>query len=280
MAKIAAATETSPGREVLARGAGWEVSDVRCTLGPRDRPFEEQHSGVSIAAVVAGTFQYRSSIGRELMTPGALLLGNAGQCYECGHEHGAGDRCVAFSYAPEFFDRLAFDAGAPRARFKVLRLPPLRALSPVLARVSSALARGSNAAWEELSVQLAARAVQVERGLSLQAASAEPGAVARVTRVVRMLERDPDSSPALRSLAREARLSLYHFLRVFQAVTGATPHQYVLRMRLRRAATRLVNEPEKILDVALDSGFGDVSNFNRAFRAEFGVSPRQYRRSS
>ncbi|MGE5813314.1 MAG: helix-turn-helix domain-containing protein, partial [Acidobacteriota bacterium] len=34
----------------------------------------------------------------------------------------------------------------------------------------------------------------------------------------------------------------------------------------------------KIVDVALDSGFGDVSNFNRAFRAEFGVSPRTYRR--
>ncbi len=280
MAKIAAETGTSPGREVLARGDGWEVSDVRCTLGPQDRPFEERHSGVSIAAVVAGTFQYRSSAGRELMTPGSLLLGNAGQCYECGHEHGAGDRCIAFSYAPEFFDRLAFDAGAPRARFKVLRLPPLRDLSPVLARVSSALARGADAAWEELSIQLAARAVQVEGGLALRAASPEAGAVARVTRVVRRMEHDPDGAHTLRALAQEARLSPYHFLRTFQALTGATPHQYVLRMRLRRAATRLASEPAKILDVALDSGFGDVSNFNRAFRAEFGVSPREYRRSS
>ena len=57
-----------------------------------------------------------------------------------------------------------------------------------------------------------------------------------------------------------------------------TPHQYVLRVRLRRAATALATEPGKVLDVALDSGFGDLSNFNRAFRAEFGVSPRAYRR--
>ncbi|HUA21876.1 MAG TPA: AraC family transcriptional regulator [Bryobacteraceae bacterium] len=280
MAKIAAIAGGSQGREVLARGDGWQVSDVHCTLGPRDRPFEERHSGVSIAAVVAGTFQYRSATGRELMTPGSLLLGNAGQCYECGHEHGAGDRCVAFSYAPEVFERLAADAGAPRARFKTLRLPPLREMSPVLARVSAVLVRSANAPWEELSVQLAAHAVQLERGIPRAPASAEPGATARVTRVLRMVERDPDAVHTLECLAREARLSPYHFLRTFQALTGATPHQYILRMRLRRAATRLASEPAKILDIALDSGFGDVSNFNRAFRAEFGLSPREYRRSA
>ena len=57
-----------------------------------------------------------------------------------------------------------------------------------------------------------------------------------------------------------------------------TPHRYVLRARLREAATALVVEPAKILDVVLACGFGDVSNFNRSFRAEFGVSPRKYRR--
>jgi AraC-like DNA-binding protein len=51
-------------------------------------------------------------------------------------------------------------------------------------------------------------------------------------------------------------------------------------MRLRRAAVRIASERAKILDIALDCGFGDVSNFNRAFRAEFGVSPRIYRRSA
>ena len=40
---------------------------------------------------------------------------------------------------------------------------------------------------------------------------------------------------------------------------------------------RLAEEPARILDIALDCGFGDVSNFNRAFRAEFGVTPRAYR---
>ena len=42
-------------------------------------------------------------------------------------------------------------------------------------------------------------------------------------------------------------------------------------------ALRLLADQAKILDIALDTGFGDVSNFDRAFRTEFGVNPRTYR---
>jgi AraC family transcriptional regulator len=67
-------------------------------------------------------------------------------------------------------------------------------------------------------------------------------------------------------------------LRTFSAITGTTPHQYILRARLRRAAVRVRAEDTRILDIALDCGFDDLSNFNRAFRAEFGTSPLRYRR--
>jgi AraC-like DNA-binding protein len=104
--------------------------------------------------------------------------------------------------------------------------------------------------------------------------------VARVTRTVRTIERHLDAGLALGSLARDAGLSPYHFLRTFERLTGVTPHQYILRARLREAAMRLAAEPARVIDIALDCGFGDVSNFNRAFRTEFGVSPRAYRRQA
>ena len=271
MAKIAATP--------LARGEGWSVSDLVCTAGPSDRPFEERHACASVAVVAGGTFQYRGHAGRALMMPGSLLLGSPGQAFECGHEHGVGDRCVSFSYSAGFFDRLAFEAGGRAAAggFRGLRLPPVRALSPLVASVDAAVKGGADARWEEFAIDLAARAVQIDRGLAEHSGSPTAAALARVTRVVRMMERGAQGPCTLAGLAREARLSPYHFLRTFECLTGVTPHQYLLRLRLRRAAVRLSTEAAPILNIALDCGFGDVSNFNRMFRAEFGLAPRAYR---
>ena len=296
MAKIAVELEQAVARRaarggpgglssrVLAQGEGWHVADMTCTCGPQDRRFEEQHPFFTVAVVLAGTFQYRGSLSRsgsvqELMTPGSLLLGNAGQCFECGHEHGLGDRCISFRYSPDYFERLAVDAAVVRGRpnFSVLRLPALQPLSGIVARASAGLIGARDTYWEELSMQLAAETMELTNGQSPKGVNPTPSTVARVTRAVRMIERKTDMELSLRDLAREAGLSPYHFLRTFQQVTGVTPHQYIRRMRLREAAARLAAHKDKILDIALDSGFGDVSNFNRAFRAEFGVPPRTHR---
>jgi AraC family transcriptional regulator len=257
----------TPSSRLLAQGSGWTVHDVICTFGPRDRAFEEQHSRISISIVAAGTFQYRSTTGRELMTPGSLMLGNPGQCFECGHDHGRGDRCVSFGYTAEYFETLTGGA-----RFPALRLPPLRALSPLVARACAGLTK--DIAWEELSVQLAAQTLDIVTG---EKSNPNPSAEARVARIVRTIEHDPTAVHTLQTLASEAGLSPYHVLRMFEQVTGVTPHQFILRARLREAALRLC-ESGRIIDIALESGFGDLSNFNRTFRAEFGVTPRQWGR--
>src|SRR5262249_7295966 len=89
---------------ILASGPGLTVSDIVCTSGPRDRPFEERHDTVSIAAVTEGTFQYRTATGSAVLAPGGVLLGNAGASFECGHEHGVGDRCLSFQFSPELLE--------------------------------------------------------------------------------------------------------------------------------------------------------------------------------
>ncbi|HEX8757059.1 MAG TPA: hypothetical protein VF745_12035 [Steroidobacteraceae bacterium] len=80
--------------KVLASGSGWRVSDVVCTFGPRDPCHVGQHSAYGIALVTDGNFRYRTAQGSALMTPGSLLLGNEGACFECGHQHARGDRCL------------------------------------------------------------------------------------------------------------------------------------------------------------------------------------------
>jgi AraC-like DNA-binding protein len=275
----------APGRttpRVIARGSGWTVADVVCTCGPQDRGYEERHAYYTIAVVLAGSFQYRSPLGHGLMTPGSLMLGNEGQCYECAHQHGEGDLCVSFWYAAEYFDRLAADAGtrAHCRQFTVPRLPPLAPLSPLVARVAAGAAMTAAADWEHLAMDLAVRTMGLTTGASPARPSPPANAEARISRAVRLIDRCWEAALTLPHLSRAAGLSPYHFLRTFERVTGLTPHQYLRRARLRHAAARLIAEPEKVLDVALDSGFGDVSNFNRAFRAEFGVSPRAFRHAS
>jgi AraC-like DNA-binding protein len=265
----------------MAAGGGWSVTDVLCTFGPRDRPFEEQHAGVCIAIVAAGAFGYRSAAGRELLTPGSLLLGNAGECFECGHRHAAGDRCVSFHYRPEYFGQLAADMGFARgdASFRHGRMPPLRAFSGLIARACSGASHGaSDVAWDELAIELAELTLRTTQAdAKRRGAAASASAWSRVAQAARMIDETPDAPHTLASLAQRCRLSDFHFLRSFERVTGVTPHQYVLRARLRHAALRLVDEDAKIVDIALDSGFNDVSNFNHAFRAEFGTSPRVWR---
>lgn len=63
----------APTTRVIARGDGWKVSEFTCTLGPRDRRFEERHDDVAISGVGEGAFQYRSANGRALLSPGAYL---------------------------------------------------------------------------------------------------------------------------------------------------------------------------------------------------------------
>ncbi len=273
-----------PGRieaRQLAKGRGWSVEDVVCSCGPGNRPYPEQHERVSIAIVTRGTFQYRGSgsNGREVMTPGSILLGSPGQAFECGHEHGSGDRCLSFRFTQEYFERIVEGSRVSDVRrvFRSLRLPPVPTLSPVVADACAAMRLGE-VAWEELGIRLAERAIQADRELEPDRSAVTPAAIARVTRIVRMIEERPGDELTIVSLAREAGLSPFHFLRMFEKLTGVTPHQYLRRARLRTAAALLMNGSARVLDVALDAGFGDVSNFNHAFRAEFGVSPRVYRR--
>jgi AraC-like DNA-binding protein len=208
------------------------------------------------------------------MTPGSLFLGNDGQSFECSHEHGSGDRCLSFSYAPDYFERIAADAGLSGHGpiFAAGRIPPLRDLSPLIVQAIS-----RSASWEELGLRLAVRAIRLSRALAPNSDSAPAGAAARVTRTVRRVEREPHRKLTLAAMARDARLSPWHFLRTFESLTGLTPHRYLLRSRLRLAAARLAASPDRVIDIALDCGFNDLSAFNRAFRAEFGVPPRTWR---
>lgn len=263
---------------LLASGAGWRVDDVVCTAGPHDRPFEEQHDGVCVAAVTQGMFQYRSTQGSAVLAPGAVLLGNDRHCFECGHEHGVGDRCLSFHFTPEFWEAAAAAApGARRTVFTIPRLPPLAALIPVIAAAEAARDDGDSAEFEELALRLAGTISAALAGTKRTMRAPSQRDERRVAAALRRIEKEAHERLSLAELAREAATSPYHFLRIFQQSVGMTPHQYVLRTRLHRAAMHLRRPNDSISAIAFDAGFSDLSTFNRRFRRVMGLSPSAYR---
>jgi AraC-like DNA-binding protein len=81
-------------------------------------------------------------------------------------------------------------------------------------------------------------------------------------------------------LARSAHLSPAHFSRRFTATFGETPHRYLQRRRIERAAFLLRESRTPITDICLAVGFSSLGTFSRTFRSVMGVSPSQYRRDA
>jgi AraC family transcriptional regulator len=268
---------------VLARGEGWRVTEVVCRAGPRDRPFEERHEWTSVAAVLGGAFTYRSAQGRALLAAGSLLLGEGGSCFECGHEHGSGDRCVAFQFAPALVDETRGGVpGARRGGFRRAGIPPLEALLPAFAR-ARALARApdpvtAEGGAEELALGVLATALALDRGVAEAPSSAREEA--RASRAARLIEARYAEPLTVAELARDVGLGRRRFASAFKRAVGVTPYNYLLNRRLAAAAERLgADDGASVLAIALDVGFGDLSEFTRRFRAKFGRPPAAYRQS-
>jgi AraC family transcriptional regulator len=263
----------------ICSGQGWRVKDVVCDAGPDDSPFEEKNDYVCIAVVVAGSFKYRSARGAVVLSPGSLLLGSADESFECSHEHGSGDRCVSFHYDPEFFEKLAADCAGCGAllKFPVHRLPELPSLIPLTAEARLGLHSPGSVNFEELALELAGEVLAALRGLPISMKATTVRDERRVATAMRFIELNFRRLLSLEELSALVGISPYHFLRTFKQVAGLTPHQFILRRRLREAALRLRTTREPVLDIALDAGFGDLSNFNHTFRTAFGTTPTNYR---
>lgn len=82
---------------------------------------------------------------------------------------------------------------------------------------------------------------------------------------------------SLAALSRKAGLSPFHLQRAFKAAIGETPKAYTERLRLERAAFRLLTQDATLLDIALDCGFQNHETFSRAFQRRFGHTPSSYR---
>jgi AraC-like DNA-binding protein len=159
-------------------------------------------------------------------------------------------------------------------------VPPVAELI-VLGELAQAAADGrSDIGLDEAGLLFAARFVDIVTGRKRARPAAGARDRRRAVEAALRIDASSDEPIDLESTAQDAGLSPFHFLRLFARVLGVTPHQYVVRSRLRRAARLLAEDTRPITDVAFDAGFADLSNFVRTFHRAAGVSPRGFRRAA
>lgn len=254
--------------------ASLAVTDYRCGAGPQDRPFTELHGAYSVSYVRRGSFGLHSRGSRFELVAGSVMIGRPGDEYLCTHDHHVcGDECLSFRLSAALVDSL----GGGLKPWGQIGLPPLPQLVVLGELAQAAAAGGSDVGVDEAGLLFAARFVELVGGSRRKPPEAAPRDRRRAVEAALWLDENSAGEVDLERAAREAGLSPFHFLRLFAKVLGVTPHQYLLRARLRRAARLLAEEERSITDVALDVGFGDLSNFVRSFHRAAGVSPRSFR---
>lgn len=89
-----------------------------------------------------------------------------------------------------------------------------------------------------------------------------------------------DSEFSIGDLAMEMAMSRTPFFKKVKEATGATPWQFIMTLRLGKAAELLSSSDNTISEICLKVGIKDPSNFTRLFKAEFGATPKEYRKES
>ncbi|HKG90408.1 MAG TPA: helix-turn-helix transcriptional regulator [Gemmatimonadaceae bacterium] len=263
---------------------------------------------LSIKCILSGEARYAVGRARYVVRPGAFLVLNAGSPYLVDIRSRAErveSLCVFFGddmaadvlrtlvtpadrlldrpepgalggQSPRFFERLhAFDWS----------------VAPAVLALRAAASRGADrsdaAALAEGLPLLLGRLVGAHR-LTVRDAERLPAArpatrleLYRRACVARdYLDASLAAGAPLAELARAAALSPYHLLRVFRHAFGETPHQYLTRRRLERAAELLARPDASVTRACMEVGFESVGSFSALFKRRYRVSPSDWRRGA
>ncbi|MES2601398.1 MAG: AraC family transcriptional regulator [Pseudomonadota bacterium] len=250
------------------------VINYRCTMGPGDAPFLEQHARHSLSYVRSGSFGYDTRGRSHELVAGSVMVGHAGDEYTCSHDHHVcGDECLSFQLSPSFADDMALSKGA----LHLGCVPPTPELM-VYGELAQAAGRGdSDIGIDEAAILFVNRFIETTSGKAQRTTPATARDRRRAVESALWIDAHADHAVDLETTAKAAGVSPFHFLRLFSNVLGVTPHQYLVRARLRHAARLLADDARSITSIAFDVGFGDLSNFVRTFHRAAGVSPRRFR---
>jgi AraC-like DNA-binding protein len=250
---------------------------------------------LSIKAVLKGCAEWRAGKSRFEIDAGSFLILNDRQPYSMAITPGPPVETFCVFFERGFVEdawRSSASGDAPLLddpeRSAVLgfeeRLRPRGGrIDRTLRRMRELAASGGDAegGFYDLALGLVDLRVELAREIGrvpAARASTRHELHARVQRGRQALDEMLTENLPLKSIARLAHLSPFHFHRAFSAVFGETPLAYRTRRRLERAARLLGETDAPVIEVCLDTGFESAASFSTLFRRRYGASPTEFRR--
>jgi AraC-like DNA-binding protein len=267
----------------LARGSLATLSSYRHdTEVPHRDPDEERFHRPTLIFTSSGAWEIRSAVGRDRVDPSVIVLGGSGRSYRASHEERIPSDRTMFLELSEPDEWSAFGRTATELFQEVFSRQAVRRTREI-ARLQAALVSGDpgdtfgSLRTDVLSVELLIELAGIAPGANVARTTIRPDTRERVVRARGYLDEHLSDDVDLRTLAREVALSPFHLARSFRQEVGESPHRYLVRRRLNRAAELLVSTPLTVTQVCDRVGFGSPAHFSQSFRRRFGVPPSVYR---
>jgi len=267
----------------LARGSLATLSSYRHdTEVPHLDPEEERFHRPTLIFTSSGTWEIRSAAGRDRVDASMVVLGGAGRSYRASHEERIPSDRTMFLELSEPDERAAAFGRTTIELFAELFSRQTVTRTREVARLQAAIAAHDpddvfgSLRTDVLSMELLIELAGVAPCANV-ARNIRPDTRERVVRARDYLDEHLSDAVDLRTLAREVALSPFHLARSFRQEVGESPHRYLVRRRLDRAAELLVSTPLTVTQVCDRVGFGSPAHFSQSFRRRFGVPPSVYR---
>ncbi len=271
----ATATKEAASMRRLDRCGGLDV--LQATYHRHSFP-PHVHDTFVIELVEQGVDEFTCERGSHRAYAGDIVLIHPGEVHN-GRPAGAEPLSYRAIYpSPKLLAEVAVSLGHPvetPARFHgpvlrdVLLVEKLRELFHVLQEVGDPLA--SDILLRETLARLVRRHGVESSGMDRRG-TRRPG----VRRVLDYMRANACEPLSVEELSDIARLSLYHFIRVFRAEVGLGPHEFLVNIRVDRARG-LLSQGRSITEAAMETGFADQSHLTRWFKRIMGITPGNFR---
>ncbi len=238
------------------------------------------HRGVEIAWCSGGTVEYRIGARAVTLQPGSAIV------IPADVEHttslpAATTTARSIHVAVEAFTAATEAIGARLRDARVVdgtvdRPSTLATLGSLLAREAEEDRGGKALAIEALTDAVVVEALRTDDSPAREGEGRDP----RVRRAIGVIHDRYADSLTIGDLAQAARMSRYHFSRIFRLETGKSPYRYLLDVRMSRAAHLMRVRRCGVTEAAISVGCSDLGRFGRMFRDMHGVRPSEYLRAS